>query len=209
MSVSSNWVVIFLILLSLLKVCSSDASPPQDDEVTAKSDILQNIEGNVQVKNAPSNDWMTSTKVCLDGGEYCGFLKPSGNFVIHNIPPGSYLVEVFSPNYAFESVRVDINKNGKVRAREVNILKPSVVVRVKYPLQFQAEEQAEFFEKKESWNFLGDPMALQVLLLVPLLPLMFVMPRLMKELQVTCSQYKAHRYRGTCSSDYFLSTLER
>ena len=154
---SLDWVVIFLILHSLLKVCSSDASPPQGDEATgAKSDILQKIEGNIQVKNAPSEDWMTSTKVCLDGGEYCGFLKPSGDFVLHNIPPGSYLVEVFSPNYAFESVRVDISsKNGKIRAREVNVLKSSAVVQVKYPLQFRAEEQAKFFERRESWSILG------------------------------------------------------
>lgn len=157
MSPSLDWFAVSLVLYSLLKLCSSEVSPPQSEEASgASSDILQKVEGNVQVAGSVSDDWMTATKVCLDGGEYCGFLKPSGDFVIHNVPPGSYLVQVYSPNYVFEPIRVDISsKNGKIRAREVNVLKSTAVSHKKYPLQFRTEEQASFFEKRESWSLLS------------------------------------------------------
>ena len=87
-----------------------------------------------------SDDWMLVTQVCLDGGEYCGFLKSSGDFVIHNVPPGSYLVQVFSPNYVFDPVRVDISsKNGKIRARRVNLLKSSAVSQ--FPIHFDFKQR--------------------------------------------------------------------
>lgn len=153
--VSPDWVTVFLVFQSFLQLCLSDVSPP-DDRLSTKSDILQKIEGTVEVKNSRSDDWIPATKVCLDGGEYCGFLKSSGDFVIHNVPPGSYLVEVFSQNFVFESLRVDISsKNGKIRAREVNLLKSTAVTHVNYPLRFRAEKQAAFFEKRESWSLLS------------------------------------------------------
>ncbi len=76
--------------------------------------------------------------------------------MIHNIPPGSYLVEVHSPNYIFDPVHVDISsKNGTVRAQKVNSLKSTAVEHVNYPLQFRTEKQAAFFEKRESWSLLS------------------------------------------------------
>ena len=143
---SIYWIVAFLASLSFLQFCYCGI-PPKD--ASTKSNILQKIKGTVEVKNSTSDDWMSATKVCLDEGKYCGFLDSSGAFVIHNVPPGSYVVEVFSPNYEFQSVRVDISsKNGKVRARHVNLLDKYNVTLVKYPLVFSTDKQAPFFEEK-------------------------------------------------------------
>ena len=140
---SSKWVEV-IITLTLIKLCFSDE----------ESDILQKIEGKVQVNNGDPDVWLLETTVCLDGGEYYGFLNSSGGFVIHNVPPGSYLMEVFSPNYFFESVHIDISrKNGMICAWKVNWLKPTVVC-LPYPLQFQVEKQADFFEERDSWSTL-------------------------------------------------------
>ena len=148
-----EWFTFFLFLQSLVRVCLAGV---EEGASSSRSDILQKIEGNVRVKNADSDDWMSETRVCLDGGEYCGYLKTSGDFVIHNIPPGSYLVEVHSPNHVFEPVRVDISsKNGKIRARKDNVLKSTAVSHISYPLQFETEKQATFFEKRESWSLLS------------------------------------------------------
>ena len=150
-----DWIAVFFVLQAFLQLCLSEVSPAQTVEDQGTT-ILQKIEGTVEVKNAGSDDWIPATRVCLDGGEYCGFLKSSGDFTIHNVPPGSYLVEVYSPNFAFESVRVDISsKNGKIRARKVNLLKSTAVTHVNYPLRFQVEQQAPFFEKRESWSLLS------------------------------------------------------
>jgi hypothetical protein len=151
-----DWVGVLLVFHAFLQLCLSDTSHPQATAEDRSNTILQKIEGTVEVKNSGSDDWIPATKVCLDGGEYCGFLKSSGGFVIRNVPPGSYLVEVYSPNFIFESVRVDISsKNGKIRARKVNLLKSTAVTHVDYPLNFQAEKQAEFFEKREAWSLLS------------------------------------------------------
>ena len=41
--------------------------------------------------------------------------------------PGSYLVEVDSPEYVYEAVRIDINSKGKHRARKNNPVQPNQV----------------------------------------------------------------------------------
>lgn len=152
---SLDWIGVFLVFQTFVQLCLSDGSPSQAVE-DMKSDIFQKIEGTVEVKTSGSDDWIPATRVCLDGGEYCGFLKSSGDFVINNVPPGSYLVEVISPNFIFESVRIDISsKNGKIRARKVNLLKSTAVTHVNYPLRFQVEKQAAFFEKREAWSMLS------------------------------------------------------
>ena len=160
---SSARTAAILSLLCLIKISSSNPAPPAKDGGdsvspvrSSKFDILQKIEGKVQVVSTVPEEWMHVTKVCLNGGELCGFLKSSGEFVIHNVPPGTYLVEVYSPNFVFEPVRVDISsKTGKIRARRVNLLKPTAVSHITYPLRFKAERQANFFEKRESWNLLS------------------------------------------------------
>ena len=46
-------------------------------------------------------------------------------------------------------------KSGKIRARKVNLLKPSSVSNLPYPLKFKVEKQAEFFVKRESLRSTG------------------------------------------------------
>lgn len=46
---------------------------------------------------------------------YFYFPRTDGSFVVHDIPSGSYVVEVISPAYKFEPVRVDITSKGKMR----------------------------------------------------------------------------------------------
>lgn len=100
------------------------------------------------------SDWISQTRVLVDGGSYVGFLKTDGSFTVNDVPAGSYVVEVLTPNNMFEPVRVDISgrAKGKIRARKVNFLQNSAVVTVPYPLKFKAKEPAPFFEKREQWK---------------------------------------------------------
>ena len=207
-----------LFFLYVITVTSSTKSSKSGGNVeptggATKSDILQKIEGKVQVTGRASEGWILETKVCLNGGEYCAFPKESGDFVIYNVPPGSYLVEVYSPNFNFEPVRVDISsKNGKIRARKVNLLKAKAVVQVTYPLKFKAASRSTFFEKRESWSLIAtlkNPMVTlkalllylffivsyffnQVLLLVAPVLLMLVLPRLMKSMDPDTQKVRKH-----------------
>ncbi len=149
----------FLLSSSLLVSLGASQAEPAGQESPEDSIaplILQRIEGRIQIDRETSSDWIPKTKVVVDGGRYYGFLKSNGDFEIHNVPPGSYLVEVVSPNNVFDPVRVDISsKSGKIRARKVNMLKASGVAHMPYPLRFKSERQAEFFEKREKWNVLN------------------------------------------------------
>ena len=77
------------------------------------------------------------------------------------LPSGSYVFEIANPSYVFESIRVDINSKGKIRARRVNNIQPSAVQTVTYPLRFKARGVASYFHTREQWritDFLFSPM---------------------------------------------------
>jgi len=161
-----------LLLMAAGCAWSDPVEPPTqfykiDGKVTVNVNKFKNVE------------WMGDTTILVDGGEYKGFLRADGSFTVSRVPPGSYLVEVASPNYLFEPYRVDITKGGKIRARRVNFLQPSAVQVVAYPLRFTANVQAPFFEIREQWkvtDILYNPMILMMIL--PLL-FMFVLPKMM------------------------------
>lgn len=46
---------------------------------------------------------------------HLSYLRTDGSFAVNDVPSGSYVVEVISPNYRFEPVRVDITSKGKMR----------------------------------------------------------------------------------------------
>lgn len=126
-------------------------------------------------------NWQRDTTIVINGGEYQGFLKEDGSFLISSIPSGSYVVEIVNPDYVYEPVRVEINPKGKFRARKVNYVQPSQIIQVPYPLKVKALTRFRYFQAREQWkvtDFLFSPMVLMMLL--PLL-LMLVLPKMMSD----------------------------
>lgn len=74
------------------------------DEIEESGRYL--IEGKVYPPELFSYDqnWQKDTAVTINDGEYNGFLKEDGSFVISNVPSGSYVVEIINPDYYYESV---------------------------------------------------------------------------------------------------------
>lgn len=66
------------------------------------------IEGKVYSPEIYSSNvnWQKDTAISINNGEYNGYLKEDGTFVISNIPSGSYVVEIINPDYMYESVSV-------------------------------------------------------------------------------------------------------
>ncbi|XP_034625097.1 ER membrane protein complex subunit 7 isoform X2 [Trachemys scripta elegans] len=121
----------------------------------------------------PSQCPTKSDRLCRQGTKGAAFccstdvVTTDGSFVVHDIPSGSYVVEVISPAYRFEPVRVDITSKGKMRARYVNYIKTSEVVRLPYPLQMKSSGPPSYFIKRESWgwtDFLMNPMVMMMVL---------------------------------------------
>ncbi|KAM3602377.1 uncharacterized protein V6R79_002994 [Siganus canaliculatus] len=134
------------------------------------------IEGRATVQGIKTQDWVSMARVLVEGEEYVGFLRTDGSFAVNDVPSGSYVVEIVSPKYRFEPVRVDITSKGKMRARLVNYIKTSEVIRQPYPLQMRASGPHVYFIKRETWgwtDFLMNPMVMMMLLpllIIVLLP---------------------------------------
>ncbi|CAL1538957.1 unnamed protein product [Lymnaea stagnalis] len=165
----------FLLCLFLFN-WSSFSSANEIDDYNDKPEFK--IEGKVYI-SSKDKEWTLNSRVLVDGGEYLGFVRTDGSFVVHGVPSGSYIVEIANPNALFEPLRVDITSKGKIRARRVNFLQPTLVKTVNYPLEFRERGQPNYFQKREQLrltDFLFNPMVLTMI--VPLL-LIMVLPKLM------------------------------
>merc|ERR1719283_738187 len=117
------------------------------------------------------------------------FLKEDNSFVIQGMLPGSYLVEVDTPEYVYEAVRIDINSKGKHRARKNNPVQPNQVTQLPYPLKCKPLGKYRYYEKREEWKItdvLFNPMMMMMvmpLLLVTVLPKMMQDPETKKEME--------------------------
>lgn len=171
----------FFILSSLL-LCVSNI---RAGDLTVEEELgngRYSIEGRVYPPDTfePIN-WQANTKVQINAGEFLGFLKYDGSFVLSNVPSGSYIVEVINPDFVYEPVRIDINSKGKFRARKVNHIQTSLVFQVPYPLKMKALSRFRYFQLREQWrmtDILFNPMVL--MMVVPLL-LIMVLPKMMND----------------------------
>ncbi|XP_061394365.1 ER membrane protein complex subunit 7 homolog [Musca vetustissima] len=161
------------------------------DELVDEVSGLFTIEGKVYPPEAqqmsynpnaiPNNKWQADTVLSINNGEYKGFIREDGSFIISSVPSGSYVVEINNPDYFYEPVRVEINPKGKFRARKVNYVQPSQIVQVPYPLKLKALTRFKYFQTREQWkitDFLFSPMVL--MMVVPLL-LMWVLPKMIND----------------------------
>lgn len=150
------------------------------------------VEGKVSIPFTADQEWVPATRVVLDGGQYLGFLRSDGSFAV-SVPSGSYTIDVSHPVYVFDSVRVDITSKGKIRARRLNNVQPSLVLTVNYPLKVKAKGRASYFQQREQWriaDFLFSPMILTMFLpfvLLMILPKLINTqdPETQKEMQQT------------------------
>lgn len=145
--------------------------------------VKYTIEGKVFPPDLPftPENWQSQTNLQLNGGEYLGFIREDGSFVIHNVHSGSFVLEVIHPDYVYEPVRVEINSKGKYRARKVNYIQTSQVIQVPYPLKLKPMGKFRYFQVREQWrmtDFLFNPMILMMVL--PLL-LIMVLPKMMND----------------------------
>ncbi|XP_053614247.1 endoplasmic reticulum membrane protein complex subunit 7 [Plodia interpunctella] len=140
------------------------------------------IEGRVYpAEDQESQNWQVDTRIHVNGGEYIGFVRDDGTFVIHNVPSGSYIVEVIHPDYMYEPIRVEINSKGKFRARKVNFVQTSQVIQVPYPLRMKVSSKLRYFQAREQWrvtDFLFNPMV--IMMVLPLL-LIMILPKMMND----------------------------
>ncbi|CAK1553098.1 unnamed protein product [Leptosia nina] len=168
--------IVPLLLLAANVLCAVN---PSDDEVGVGRYI---IEGRVfPPENSDASNWQIDTRIHVNAGEYIGFVKNDGTFTLHNVPSGSYVVEIVHPDYMYEPVRVEINSRGRIRARRVNYIQTSQVIQVPYPLKMKAATRFRYFQVREQWritDFLFNPMV--IMMVLPLF-LIMILPKMMND----------------------------
>lgn len=182
----NSYLAYFVLMLVLVPVFCLDSV---EDDIETQGRYT--IEGKVFTADPPFTppNWQANTRLHLNGGDYLGFVKEDGSFIIHNVPSGSYILEVLNPEYSYEPVRVEINAKGKYRARKVNHIQTGVVIHVPYPLKMKPLGRTRYFQIREQWrmtDFLFNPMVLMMVLplvLIMILPKMLNDPETKKEME--------------------------
>eukprot|EP00126_Sphaerothecum_destruens_P010913 Sdes_comp20823_c0_seq2m17364 len=118
----------------------------------------------------------------IDGGLYRGFLKSDGSFLVSCVPSGVHHLEIHSPSYSFDAIRLEVTPESsqkKVRAfvakNAPSFLEPSPI---SYPLKIEATHRFQYFEAREKFmlqSLLRNP---TVLIMLFTLVMVFVLPKL-------------------------------
>ncbi|KAK6023457.1 hypothetical protein OSTOST_10757 [Ostertagia ostertagi] len=172
-------------ILVLFAICAGNAFA--SEELTTTERTTFPVEGNEDIIRFqvifPSSatmgrKWAANSRVLLNHGEYIGFVREDGSFVVDNVPSGSYVVQVENVDFVFEPIRVDITAKGKIRARKLTLLQPNVVNQLPYPLKLSSREATRYFRKREEWRITDMLMNPMVLMLVVPLVIMLIIPKM-------------------------------
>ncbi|CAG0919007.1 unnamed protein product [Notodromas monacha] len=122
-----------------------------------------------------------SVEIVVNGRKRVSFVQSDGTFAVTSMPVGSHLIEIASPNYFFEPIKVDISAKGKFRARKVNLVQPSQLIQVPYPLKLKPLGASRYFQAREQWRITDLIYSPMIMMMV--LPLIFivVLPKLMSD----------------------------
>uniref|UniRef100_A0A0K0D162 DUF2012 domain-containing protein n=1 Tax=Angiostrongylus cantonensis TaxID=6313 RepID=A0A0K0D162_ANGCA len=158
---------------------ASFSSALEELVVASTERSLFTIEGNVvfPLSEISGRRWAANSRVLLNHGDYIGFVREDGSFVVDNVASGSYIVQVENVDFVFEPIRVDITAKGKIRARKLSVLQPNVVNQLSYPLKLSAREPTKYFRKREEWRITDMLMNPMVLMLVLPLVIMLIIPK--------------------------------
>jgi hypothetical protein len=76
---------------------------------------------------------------------------------------------------------VDINSKGKIRTRRLNLIQPSDVTMLRYPLSFESKGYPNYFFKREQFRVMDILLSPMVLMMVVPLLLVVVLPKLVNQ----------------------------
>lgn len=140
---------------------------------------LYTIRGKINLRSDKLD--LDNTRILIDDGQHIGFLHSDGTFSIPGLSSGSYVLEVSAPRNVYEPIRIDINSKGKIRARRLNLVQPSDITIMRYPLHFESKGYPNYFFKREQFRIMDILLSPMVLMMVLPLVLMFILPKLINQ----------------------------
>ncbi|CAI2186527.1 3840_t:CDS:2, partial [Funneliformis geosporum] len=124
-----------------------------------------------------------STKIVLDGGKYSVLIRKNGKFVIDNVPPGSYLLEVSSRKFIYPKIRVDVDPRGvrpfvTITGSEWSNNGPAL----QYPLELSARSPSDYFVVREGFSITSLFANPYIIMMGFSVVILFIMPKMMANL---------------------------
>ncbi|XP_017095387.2 ER membrane protein complex subunit 7 homolog [Drosophila bipectinata] len=162
--------------------------PSTSPGLVVNSNVTENtfhkIEGIILAPNrrfSLDKTWMSDVTLSINNGEFKGFVRLDGHFVISGVPNGSHILVVHHPDIYFSQVRIEITGKGKIRARRVSYIEPSMIHHLPYPLRLHALYRRQFFWSRQQWQFLDLILSPMVLIMVVPVILMMIIPRIIND----------------------------
>ncbi|KAK3835181.1 MAG: hypothetical protein JOS17DRAFT_736464 [Linnemannia elongata] len=131
-------------------------------------------------ENAHPRELSSQTRVLLSGGQYSSMVNKDGKFIFTNVPEGTYLLEVQSPQYTYPTVKVTLaGKETKANLVSLGFDWSNNDNPLQLPLTLVPRAPTTFFVPREGFklsSLFANPMMLMMGASVLML---FVMPKLM------------------------------
>jgi hypothetical protein len=171
------------VLLLFVVVCMHTANCDENinmesNAMSSQSDLFTII-GKVNIR--PEDLDLENTRILVDDGMHVGHLRSDGTFSISGLSSNTYVIEVSSPKNYFEPMRVDITSKGKVRARRLNLIQPSDIQTLRYPLNFESKGLPNYFHKREQFRILDILLSPMVLMMIVPMLLVVALPKLVSQ----------------------------
>ncbi|KAK2461779.1 hypothetical protein APHAL10511_006242 [Amanita phalloides] len=145
-----------------------------------------NIYGTIRWNDVcPGFEQLEQSKVILDNGLYAGTVTRDGNFVISDVPSGTYVLSVLSHDFLFDQLRIDISSNATLEARPYiagTPLDPPSQVLLPVPLVLTPRQKNAYFIPPGSFNLLSMFSNPMMLLMVVTACMMLGAPYLLKNM---------------------------
>lgn len=178
-SPKNNLLKIIFTLITLFAYVNCEEQITIDSTAISTQHELFTIVGKVNIRMDELD--LENTRIIVDDGQYVGFLRSDGTFTIPGLASGSYVLEISSSRNVYEPVRIDINTKGKIRSRRVNLLQPSDITLLNYPLKLESKGYPNYFFKREQFRILDLLMSPMVLMMIVPLLLVLVLPKLVNQ----------------------------
>ena len=120
-------------------------------------------------------------RISLNGGEYWAYSRFDGSFVVDDVAPGTYNLDVLSAQFAFSRYKVNVRPGHASRIQALEYAYPGAQkVPVAHPLTIQPHGRLTYFVARQTYGLaqvLKNPM---ILMMGFTMLMVFVMPRMMK-----------------------------
>ncbi|CAL1695997.1 unnamed protein product [Somion occarium] len=125
-------------------------------------------------------------KVVLDNGNLYGSVTRNGQFVIPEVPSGTYILSVVAHDHAFERLRIDVLDTDTLPEVRPYVpgtpLSPPSPVTLPYPITLIPRARYDYYTPQESFNLVGMFQNPMMLLMLGTGVLMLAMPYIMKNM---------------------------